>query len=204
MRIHALATDYDGTLARAGVVAKQTRAALERVRASGRRVILVSGRELDDLTAVYPDLTDFDMVVAENGAVLFDPVRQEATTLAEPPPAALTDALKQRKVPFSTGRVIIATEQPHEVELLQAIRDLGLEWEVVFNKGSVMGLPSGTNKSSGLLTALERLGISAHNVAGIGDAENDHSFLRLCEIAVAVGNALPGHQAAGRPGHAPQ
>src|SRR6185503_13019706 len=34
------------------------------------------------------------------------------------------------------------------------------------------------------------LGLSPHNVVGIGDAENDHAFLGLCECSVAVANAL--------------
>jgi hypothetical protein len=31
---------------------------------------------------------------------------------------------------------------------------------------------------------------SWHNVAGIGDAENDHVFMRQCECSIAVANAL--------------
>jgi hypothetical protein len=54
-----------------------------------------------------------------------------------------------------------------------------------------MVLPSGVNKGTGLRAALEELGLSLHNVVGIGDAENDHGFLDLCECAVAVANALP-------------
>ena len=35
------------------------------------------------------------------------------------------------------------------------------------------------------------LGLSAHNVVAIGDAENDHAFLKSSGYAVAVANALP-------------
>jgi hypothetical protein len=61
----------------------------------------------------------------------------------------------------------------------------------VFNKGALMVLPGGVNKQSGLFAALRDLGLSARNVVGIGDAENDHALLEACECAVAVGNALP-------------
>jgi hypothetical protein len=54
-----------------------------------------------------------------------------------------------------------------------------------------MVLPSGLNKATGLAAALRELKLSPHNVAGIGDAENDHSFLRLCECSAAVANAVP-------------
>ena len=75
--------------------------------------------------------------------------------------------------------------------MLEAIRELGLELQVIFNKGAVMVLPSGINKASGLAAALADLGLSSHNAAGVGDAENDHAFLGLCECSVAVANALP-------------
>ena len=54
-----------------------------------------------------------------------------------------------------------------------------------------MVLPAGVNKASGLGAALKEMGLSPHNVIGIGDAENDHAFLAQCELGVAVDNALP-------------
>ena len=53
-----------------------------------------------------------------------------------------------------------------------------------------MVLPSGVNKASGLAAALTALGVSPLQAVGIGDAENDHAFLKLCGCAVAVANAL--------------
>ena len=92
--------------------------------------------------------------------------------------------------PLSVGRVIVATWEPHEKAVLETIRELGLELQVIFNKGAVMVLPSGVNKASGLDAALAELGLSPHNAVGVGDAENDHAFLARCECAVAVANAL--------------
>ena len=77
-----------------------------------------------------------------------------------------------------------------ETKALEVIRDLGLELQVIFNKGAVMILPSGVNKATGLTTALQGLGLSPQNVVGVGDAENDHAFLSLCGYSVAVQNAL--------------
>lgn len=192
MRYLALACDYDGTLALHGVMTDQTRAALRRFRASGRRLILVTGRELDDLMRVCPDLAIFDRVVAENGAVLHDPHTRETRDLAPPAPEEFVAELRARGVsPLSVGRVIVATWEPNESLVLEAIRDLQLELQVIFNKGAVMVLPSGTNKASGLRAQLDELDLSLHNVVGIGDAENDHTFLCACECAAAVSNALP-------------
>src|SRR5262249_2678852 len=100
--------------------------------------------------------------------------------------------LRERGVaPMSVGRVIVATREPHETTVLNTIRDLGLEMQVIFNKGAVMVLPAGINKASGLAAALKEMGLSMHNGVGVGDAENDHAFLAVCECSAAVSNALP-------------
>ncbi|HEX3698329.1 MAG TPA: HAD-IIB family hydrolase [Polyangia bacterium] len=192
MRYHVLASDYDGTLASDGRVEPAMLAALERVRASGRKVLLVTGRQVDDLLTVFPQVTLFDRVVAENGAVIYNPTTRERRALAEPPRADFVALLRKRGVePLAVGQVIVATWQPHEATTLDVIRTLGLELQVIFNKGAVMVLPSGINKAFGLQAALAELGLHAHDCVGVGDAENDHAFLAVCECAVAVANALP-------------
>ena len=192
MRYYALATDYDATLATDSRVDEATVQALEELARTGRRLILVTGRTLDDLQRVFPHTDLFDRVVAENGAVVHAPGARDVQVLGEPPPAAFVEQLRRRGVaPLHTGRVVLATEEPHETAVIETIRDLGLELQVIFNKGAVMVLPSGVNKATGLLRALRDVGLSRHNVAGIGDAENDHAFLDVCECAAAVANALP-------------
>lgn len=192
MRYLALACDYDGTLATRGEIDPATIAALERCRETGRRVLLVTGRELDDLARVCPRLDLFDWVVAENGALLYRPQDKEERVLGERPPDDFINALGSRGVaPMSTGRVIVAAWEPHEKTVLETIRDFGLELQVIFNKGAVMVLPTGINKATGLNAALLELGLSRHNVVGVGDAENDHAFIDACEASAAVANALP-------------
>src|SRR5262245_40310168 len=115
MRFLVLATDYDGTIAAHGTVAPSTIAALERARASGRKLVLVTGRELEDLFRVFPEYALFDRIVAENGALLYRPESREEKLLGEPPPAALLEQLRGRGVdPLSIGRVIVATREPNE------------------------------------------------------------------------------------------
>jgi HAD superfamily hydrolase (TIGR01484 family) len=191
MRYHALACDYDGTIAWHGKVDQRTMDALAAVKQSGRQLILVTGREIEDLERVFTGFHLFDRIVAENGALLYRPATREERKLAERPPEQFIHELSRRGVaPISVGRVIVATWTPHETTAVETIRDFGLELQVIFNKGAVMILPSGVNKATGLQTALRELGLSPHNVVGIGDAENDHAFLDLCECAVAVDNAL--------------
>jgi hydroxymethylpyrimidine pyrophosphatase-like HAD family hydrolase/energy-coupling factor transporter ATP-binding protein EcfA2 len=191
VRYLALAADYDGTLAKDGRVAPATVDALEQVAASGRRLVLVTGRELPQLLEIFPEIGLFDRVVAENGAVLYRPDAHETEVLAPPPSESLLLELQRRGVsPLSVGKCVVATVRPHESTVLEAIRDLGLELQVIFNKGAVMVLPPNVNKAYGLMAALGELGLSPHNVVAIGDAENDHALLQLAEYSAAVANAV--------------
>jgi hydroxymethylpyrimidine pyrophosphatase-like HAD family hydrolase len=192
MRYLVLVTDYDGTIATGGQAETAALLAIERLRMSGRRAILVTGRRVDDLLTVCPGVRLFDYVVAENGAVVYDPRTREQTFLAKPPPAEFIQRLKELVVdPIEVGKVVVSTWLPHHAAVLQAIQEMGLEFQIIFNKTAVMVLPSGVNKATGMEYALRKLGFSPHEAVGIGDAENDHSFLELCECAVAVANAVP-------------
>jgi HAD superfamily hydrolase (TIGR01484 family) len=192
MRYLALCCDYDGTLAHHGVLDDHIIAALERLKESGRHLIMVTGRELEELKTVCSRLDLFERVVAENGALIYRPETKEVRLLAEAPPERFVQTLKVRGVdPIAVGRVIVATWEPHENVVLETIRDLGLDLQVIFNKGAVMILPAGVNKATGLRAALEELNLSARNAVAVGDAENDHAFFSICECSVAVANALP-------------
>src|SRR5438309_4336919 len=191
MRFVAFATDYDETLADHGRDVRSPEQALERSRASGRKLLLVTGRDLGDLMEVFPRLDLFDAVVAENGALLYLPARKLERGLAEPPPPEFALALGRQGVPITTGRVIVATRVPHETTVLEEIKREGLELQVIFNKGAVMVLPSGVNKGTGLRHALAELRLSPPNAVAVGDAENDHVFLTEAELGAAVANALP-------------
>ncbi|MGH7312324.1 MAG: HAD hydrolase family protein [Candidatus Rokuibacteriota bacterium] len=191
MIVHVLAVDYDGTIAEDGRVAATTEAALQRVRASGRKLMLVTGRLLPDLREVCPGVDMmFDAVVAENGALVYFPGRREVRTLSAVPEPALLEGLQRRGVRFDLGTSIIATDEIFAEAALAAIRETGVERTLVFNKGSLMLLPGGVTKGTGLTAALAAFELSPHNLIGIGDAENDHAFLAMCEGAVAVADAV--------------
>jgi len=192
MRFAAVAIDYDGTLAQDGLVDSSTAAALEQVVASGRKFILVTGRMLRELLPLFPQATLCARIVAENGAVLYRPATRDQRLLADPASAVLIDTLTRKGVtPLDVGDSIIATVRPHEVPIMEAIRDLGLEHHVIFNRESVMVLPPGINKATGLAAALDELQLSPHEVVGIGDSENDHALFQTSELAVAVASAVP-------------
>ena len=191
MRYLGLVTDYDDTLATGGVVSASTADSLARLRTSGRHAILATGRRLKDLLEICPCLDLFSYVVAENGAVVYEPKGRETTLLADPMPDQFVAAMRAAKInPLEIGQVIVATRTPHQDTVLRLIQELGLELKITFNRTAVMVLPTGVNKASGTKVVLRKLGLSPHEIVAVGDSENDHSLLQLAECPVAVANAL--------------
>jgi hydroxymethylpyrimidine pyrophosphatase-like HAD family hydrolase len=192
MRYRVIAVDYDGTLAHNGQVDRNTVQTLARVQESGRKLLMVTGRELESLRSVFPQLGLFDLIVAENGALLYHPSTGEERLLAKGPPAAFVEMLRRSGAnSLSVGRCIVATLKPHEAAVYRAIDELGLNLHVILNRESVMILPVGVDKATGFRAAMAELQLPLDSAVGIGDAENDYAFLSLCGFSVAVANAIP-------------
>ena len=185
----AVALDLDGTLTADGQLSESGMAAVKACRAE-RRVILVTGRVFDDLEAAFPGLwREFDAVVTENGAVLH--TTAGARLLASPVDPAIQDALADRGVSARAGQVLLAVAAEDAVTAAGVIVGLGLDCQVVRNRGAAMILPAGVTKGTGLLAALHELALSPHNVIAVGDAENDLALLQAAEVGVAVVGAVP-------------
>jgi HAD superfamily hydrolase (TIGR01484 family) len=192
MRFEGLATDYDGTIAWHGEVMAETEAALQRLKEFGRKVILVTGREMHELKLVCPCLPLFDLIVAENGGLLHWPESGRERLLTREPPEELVDCLRRRGVtPLTVGRSIIATQEIYSGVIQEVLDELECRYHAIPNKGALMILPSDVDKRSGLLAALEELNLQPDRIAGVGDAENDWAFLEICGCSAAVANALP-------------
>ncbi|MBI2810462.1 MAG: HAD family phosphatase [Candidatus Melainabacteria bacterium] len=190
MRYLALACDYDGTLTTDNQPSPEAFGKLRQVRASGRKVVLVTGRTLHQLRESCQELDVFDSIVLENGAVLYDPNTGTSRLLCAPPPRGFVSKLKKKGITgLTVGEAIVATWSPQESAVLSVIRTMGLDLQLSFNRNAILILPPGINKASGLQVALEGLGISPHNVVGVGNAENDHIFLSYCKCSAAVANA---------------
>jgi hydroxymethylpyrimidine pyrophosphatase-like HAD family hydrolase len=189
-RIRLLASDYDGTLADHGAMKDGTVEALRLAKRNGLALALVTGREFDDLLDVCEHLELFDVVVAEDGAVVYRPDTSEVRLLAEPPDAALLAALTEAGIAFSRGRVIVSTQGAALPEVRPILEAAPTVLHVSLNKGAAMYLPPGIDKAAGLRAGLEHLAIGLDAVAAFGDAENDLAFLRVSGLSVAVANAL--------------
>jgi len=187
MKLTAIALDYDGTIATDGVLDPAVRDAIAAARQHGLAVALVTGRQLDDLRQAAGDLTCFDVVVGENGAVLHFPASGRHQVIGHRPSEALLNELRRRGVPFSVGEVVVATDAAFAAQALAAVRRLEQPLILAFNRSSLMLLPQSVSKATGLRQALFALRLSVHNTIGIGDAENDHELLDACEVGAAVG-----------------
>jgi hydroxymethylpyrimidine pyrophosphatase-like HAD family hydrolase len=185
----AVALGLDGTLTDNDHLNETAMAAIKASREE-LGMILVTARTFDDLEAAFPGLwSEFDAVVTENGAVLH--VGAEARPLASPVDPSVGRTLADRGITARTGRVLLALAREDAATAVEVIADLGLDCQVVHNRGVAMILPAGVTKGTGLLAALDELGLSAHNAIAVGDAENDLALLQTTEIGVAVANAVP-------------
>lgn len=186
MRFSVLALDFDGTIAQNDVLDPGVRQAISELRAQGIVVLIVTGRILEDLRRVAGDLHFVDGVVAENGAVMEFPDTGYSTALGPPPPSRLLEELRRGGVSFSLGRTIVDLSADDAWQVLAIVRRLELPLMLAFNRGRMMLLPQAINKATGLRQILTILRLSPHNAAAIGDAENDHALLQVCEVGLAV------------------
>jgi hypothetical protein len=186
----ALAIDYDGTLAQGRRPEQPVLDALRAARSNGLKLVLVTGRILAHLREDFPDLDEhFDAIVAENGAVLTRG-GDGGRALAPPLSGELSGALERNGIPFERGQVLLASSAEHAAAAELEIERLGLEYHLARNRAALMILPAAVSKGAGLCEALAELGISPHSTLAVGDAENDHSLIEVCELGVAVGNAV--------------
>jgi hypothetical protein len=102
-----------------------------------------------DLEAAFPGLwREFDAVVTENGAVLH--TGAGARPLASPVDPAIQDALADRGVSARAGRVLLALAAADAVAATEVIAGLGLDCQVVRNRGTALILPAGVTKGAGV------------------------------------------------------
>jgi hypothetical protein len=186
MKLSMIALDYDGTIARDDVLDPAVRSAIAMARSNGIAVALVTGRILSELRRVAGDLHFVDVVVAENGAVVYFPASGHLSVLAPKIPEAFLEELGKRRIPFRAGECLVDANAADGPRLLEVIRTLELPLVLLFNRGAVMVLPQGVSKATGLHTMLDMLRVSARNTLAIGDAENDHELLRVAEVGAAV------------------
>jgi hydroxymethylpyrimidine pyrophosphatase-like HAD family hydrolase len=192
VHISVIATDFDGTISQGGQLAPEAGRILRRWRETGHFTVLVSGRAFEFLRDLQEREQAFDLIVAENGAVLYNPHSDEMRLPFGEVPDDLVERLAQLDIPLWRGIAIAGTTMPHDGVVWATSRELDLPVHIETNRNEVMVLPPGASKGSGLLNLLQREGLSPRNVLALGDAENDRSLLQVAEVKVAVANAVEG------------
>ncbi len=183
-QVDALAMDLDGTLTSGGQPLRpELVEAMKRLRESGTRLILVTGRcSVEALRITGEGL--FDATVAENGAVL-------AVGATREPQAPVDWAGERARLlrQFDEGceEVIISSS----IENLALARSLvSTLAQVQVNKDRLMIVPSGVDKGTGLSAALKRLNLSPGRTACVGDGENDMPMFEISGLKVALANSV--------------
>ena len=197
MRLQVLASDYDDTLAREGRIDTLALERIELTRSAGIKVVLVTGRRMTELIDVFPDLSAVDFVVAENGGYAYSPAEDRGWLLAPALDPSLVEALRDGGVsPLYVGDAIVSTLEPCLAVVNEVVSRHPAGYAVIRNRESLMMLPHGIDKGSGLTAALELLGVSYQTTAAVGDAENDISLIAAARLGVAVGDAVDALKAA--------
>ena len=166
MKFAALALDYDGTIATDGILNPAVREAVGSVRRRGIAVALVTGRRLVDLRRVAGDLACFDVIVAENGAVL-EFAGGRHVLLGHPASPDVLRALRERQIAVEAGECVLEADATSAGAILDVIRLQEQPLILAFNRSRLMILPQAVSKSIGLRQALFALRLSIHNTVGI-------------------------------------
>lgn len=189
MHLNIIALDLDGTLAQHNVVSSETWKVLRKAKEKGFTLILVTGRRLSALSEIGPFEDFCEVIVAEDGAVVYFPKNASVVLPFGQVAPEVIQRLEARNLPLEKGLAIAATWVPYDKDVLEVLSETGGGLTMEYNKGAVMILPPGATKGTGLLSALHQLGYSSRNVLAIGDGENDRSLFEQAELAVAVENA---------------
>jgi hydroxymethylpyrimidine pyrophosphatase-like HAD family hydrolase len=186
-----VALDVDGTLFDGERVVSAAVDAVVAAADSGHHMVIISGRRHDSLVEILPPalLTAMSCCVCENGGVLVD-AEGDLHLLAPALDPRLVAALRAAGVPdLDVGTVAIGGPVTHVDAIVAARDEVGSAHVVVINKDSAALLPPGCDKGSGLLAAIDSLGVHGIEVMAIGDAENDVPMFDLATIPVGVANA---------------
>lgn len=182
----AIAVDYDRTLTDPDLrLVEEAVESLRRARRMGKRVIVVSGRDLPFLERELPGACD--VIVAENGCLVRAPDGRIHSMGAA---WDLRVCLEPLGVPIEYGARLASFDLGERARVEAALRAAGVEADLVPNRDRVMVLPRGVDKAAGLLRALELLGVPPEQAAAAGDGENDVAMLLMVGHAIAVANAV--------------
>lgn len=189
--IRLVLSDYDRTFTDATLrIEPGLVDAILRLKRKGTLFSIVSGRKYSFMYDLYRNLEGvIDSFIAENGCVGFADDRKQYIARADGR-AELLAELRSQAVPFDAGDVVISVHRDYEPQVDQVVAQYPYV-HVVRNVDSLMILPRGISKATGIQWLMGVYSLSPREMACIGDAENDLEMRSLCELMGAVCNALP-------------
>jgi len=155
--------------------------AIERIRKMGVHTAVVTGRKrvfLQDFFDRHRSV--FDSAICENGCRGY--IDGEWENLAENrSKSQILDRFSNSGIRYDFGDCIISTEAMTEDEVCSMLSGIS-GWKAIINIDSVMILPLGVDKGTGILWLQSEKGFTKEETAGIGDGENDLVIRDVCGI----------------------
>lgn len=197
-----IATDYDGTLRRNGVIDEDTRRAIDAWRASGRRFGVVTGRGIDFYDTAREERLPFDYLILCNGSlilsaeksVLFESIIPAETFAAlETAMAGYEDIVFFQKSDGTPQCHYYATFQSAEraLQVREALLPAFGDKVSIFVNGPHINIGNrGTGKAEGVAFILRHFALPADSAAVVGDDYNDLEMI-LAHDGWAVDSGKP-------------
>lgn len=189
--IRLVLSDYDRTFTDATLrVEPGLVDAILRLKRKGTLFSIVSGRKYEFMHDLYHSLEGVvDSFIAENGCVGFANGSKHYIARVEGREEMLS-RLRSLGVPYDAGDVVVSVHRNYEREVDQTLASRP-QMHVVKNVDSLMILPAGVSKATGIEWLMGVYSLTPRQMACIGDAENDLEMRSLCTLMGAVCNALP-------------
>jgi len=198
MKYDLLAIDIDGTLTNEHhLLDLDGVKAVRKAENAGIRVVLASGRTVQDMRALSQFIGTTGFVVAENGAVIYDRLTDTLEVEGSIENAHRAFKAIKRRFPqvelYTTlpGRLTeVVIKENIDPELLRPIvKPFGIK--AVATGFAIHLMQDGVNKAKGLHRGCDKFGFELKKVVAIGDGANDVEMLAECGLGIAVANAVP-------------
>ena len=190
-KIQTIVCDFDRTLTDEALIpSAEAFEAIRKARGLGLRFIVVSGRQIDFLLSVEEISEIASALVGENGAIAYELSTRKKSSPFVKEATVIKQAFQRSGLRFQQFDVMTSLSRRYENEVKTLIAKNKLEAEVHFNVDSIMVLPTGVSKASGLVLALDLMGAPKTGILCFGDGENDLPLFEKADISVAVANAL--------------
>ena len=205
MRYKALVSDYDLTLVSDKHLDAATIVSLRRLKASGRKLVLVTGRTLPYVYGPDGILSRdvallFDRIVGENGAVMWDPRSDRVTMLGKPPSPEFIKRLRDAGVDgdFTVGWASVHVPVAFRAVAARIVKQMGLDLHPITGTDHDVYVDRGVDKASGMRAALAELGLVPGDAVTMGDGDNDVAMLDRRHSGAGLGIAMDNGTAAAK------